>query len=282
MYRACEIVFQTEISPGIMVMTLDVGDMAKETLPGQFIMIKTWEGVEPFFMRPISVNSVDRERGTMTILYKVKGRGTKLMAEAREGDAAMVLGPLGQPFPVIKDAKRVALIGRGIGIAPLLLLAQDYAAQGTELYVYLSAKQEDYLFNKDVYEALGAKVRTTTDAAVNITDEFKVDCQVLVDANSAAAGAPTEPATADTATEPATAPFDAAYSCGSNRLARDMKEMHAKYNFPAYISLERHMACGLGACKGCICDAKNNATGEHYYARVCKDGPVFNVDEVLY
>lgn len=262
MYKSCEIIFQTEISPGIMVMTLNVGDMAKETLPGQFIMIKTWEGTEPFFMRPISVNSVDRDRGTMTILYKVKGRGTKLMSEAEDGETAMVLGPLGQPFPVIKGAKRVALIGRGIGIAPLLLLAQDYAAQNTEIYVYLSAKQDDYLFNKEAFQSLGAHVRTTTDAAVNITDEFKKDCQELTDGNTYA-------------------PFDAAYSCGSNRLAKDMQTLHNEYGFPAYISLERHMACGVGACKGCICDAKNTATGESYYARVCKDGPVFNVDEVM-
>ena len=261
MYKNCKVIFQTEISSGVFVMTLDVGGMAEESLPGQFIMIKGWEGMEPFLMRPISINSVDRERGTMTILYNVKGRGTKLLSQLQEGDSANVLGPLGQPFPVIKDARRVALIGRGIGIAPLLLLAQDYAKQGTELYVYLSAKKEEFLFNKDVFESLGAMVRTTTDANVNITDAFKEDCAAL--------GAGEAP------------PFDAAYSCGSNRLARDMQEMHKEYDFPAYISLEEHMACGVGACKGCVCNAKNLATGEDYYARVCKDGPVFNVDEVL-
>ncbi|MBO4234878.1 MAG: hypothetical protein J5928_00335 [Firmicutes bacterium] len=248
-------------------------------------------------MRPISINSVDRERGTMTILYNVKGRGTELMSKLKEGDSAKVLGPLGQPFSVIEGAKRVALIGRGIGIAPLLLLAQDYVAQGTELYVYLSAKKEDYLFNKDSFEALGATVRTTTDANVNITDEFKKDCATFAASN--AAGAVGTESTADDGTESiaddgaesaadgdvegvvAKPPFDAAYSCGSNRLARDMQEMHKKYGFPAYISLEEHMACGVGACKGCVVSAKNTATGESYYARVCKDGPVFNVDEVI-
>ena len=272
MYKNCKVIFQTEISSGVFVMTLDVGGMAEESLPGQFIMIKGWEGMEPFLMRPISINSVDRERGTMTILYNVKGRGTKLLSQLQEGDSANVLGPLGQPFPVIKDARRVALIGRGIGIAPMLLLAQDYAKQGTELYVYLSAKKEEFLFNKDVFESLGAMVRTTTDANVNITDAFKEDCATLADSVS----------DGDTAMEAGTRPpFDAAYSCGSNRLARDMQEMHREYNFPAYISLEEHMACGVGACKGCVCNAKNLATGEDYYARVCKDGPVFNVDEVL-
>ena len=81
MYKKCKVIFQTEITEGVFVMTLDVGGMAEESLPGQFIMIKGWEGMEPFLMRPISINSVDRERGTMTILYNVKGRGTKLMSE---------------------------------------------------------------------------------------------------------------------------------------------------------------------------------------------------------
>ena len=76
-------------------------------------------------------------------------------------------------------------------------------------------------------------------------------------------------------------PFDAAYSCGSNRLAAHMKQLHAQHGFPAYVSLEEHMACGVGACKGCICTAHDKDSGEASYVRVCKSGPVFDVDRVL-
>ena len=236
-------------------MTLDTGDMAKSSKPGQFVMIKCWEGSEPFLMRPISINSVDRNNGTMTLLYAVKGIGTELLSKLQEGDSADVLGPVGSTFPLVQGASRVALIGRGIGIAPLLLLAQDYKAMGTELYVYLSAKQEEHLFNREAFEELGAVLRTTTDTNYVITDDMARDCEEL-------------------------GGFDAAYSCGSNRLAKGMKEVHIAYEFPAYVSLEQHMACGIGACKGCVCKAKNPATGEEYYPRVCKEGPVFAVDEI--
>ena len=167
----------------------------------------------------------------------------------------MVLGPLGRGFPVIPGAERVALIGRGIGMAPLLQLARDYVAQGTEVFVYLSAKQPEELYNTEDFRALGAVVRTTTDPTALITDRLAEDCGALR--------------------------FDAAYSCGSRRLGKAMQSLHKSHGFPAWISLERHMACGVGACKGCVCESRDPITGEPSYARVCKDGPVFPVDEVM-
>lgn len=255
MYQQCKVISQISLSADTRVLTLEVGEMARISQPGQFIMIKCWEGNDPFFMRPISINGVDREAGTMTLLYKIKGRGTTHMAELHPGDSAQVLGPLGKGFPVLSSAKRVALIGRGIGIAPLLQLARDYASQGTELCVYLSAKRQEELYDEAAFQALGACVRTTTDPMVVITDLMAEDC--------------------------AEKPFDAAFSCGSKRLGKGMQELHKQYGFPAWISLERHMACGVGACKGCICENRDPKTGEPLYQRVCKDGPVFNVDEVM-
>lgn len=255
MYQQCPVLRQSQVSPGVYELELNVGEMAALSQPGQFVMIKSWEGNDPFFLRPISINSVDRAAGSMTLLYKVKGRGTVHMSHLKPGDTATVLGPLGKGFPVDSGARRVALIGRGIGIAPLLQLARDYAAQGTELCVYLSARQDSELHNKSAFEALGAVVRTTSNPQELITDRMAEDCSEH--------------------------PFDAAYSCGSNRLGQAMQQLHKTYGFPAWISLERHMACGVGACKGCVCENKDPKTGEPYYARVCKDGPVFDVDEVM-
>ena len=255
MYKDCQITFQKEICPNIFVMTLDIGNMADATMPGQFVMIKSWSGRDPFLMRPISVNSVDRKAGKMTLLYTVKGKGTQLLSQLNQGDTVQLIGPLGSSFPILPDAKRVALIGRGIGIAPLLLLAQDYAAQGTELFVYLSGNTEESLYDLKAFEYLGATVRTSINPNEVITDKMAEDCKE--------------------------APFDAAYSCGSKRLARGMKDLSEEYDFPAYVSLEQHMACGIGACKGCVCKATNQETGEVYYPRVCKEGPVFPVAQVI-
>ena len=132
---------------------------------------------------------------------------------------------------------------------------EQLRAQGTEVYAYLSAKSEDDLFHQELFRTLGAVVRTTTAPNERITDAFAADAAQL--------------------------PFDAAYSCGSNRLAAHMKQLHAQHGFPAYVSLEEHMACGIGACKGCVCTAHDKDSGEASYVRVCKSGPVFDVDRVL-
>ena len=132
---------------------------------------------------------------------------------------------------------------------------EQLRAQGTEVYAYLSAKSEDDLFHQELFRTLGAVVRTTTAPNERITDAFAADAAQLL--------------------------FDAAYSCGSNRLAAHMKQLHAQHGFPAYVSLEEHMACGVGACKGCTCTAHDKDSGEASYVRVCKSGPVFDVDRVL-
>ena len=132
---------------------------------------------------------------------------------------------------------------------------EQLRAQGTEVYAYLSAKSEDDLFHQELFRTLGAVVRTTTAPNERITDAFAADAAQL--------------------------PFDAAYSCGSNRLAAHMKQLPAQHGFPAYVSLEEHMACGVGACKGCTCTAHDKDSGEASYVRVCKSGPVFDVDRVL-
>lgn len=242
------------VCPGVMCLVLDAPDMARAAEPGQFAMLKNWEGPDPFLMRPISINSFDREAGTLTFLYKLVGRGTKLLAKAQPGDKVEVIAPEGRGFPVGKDFKRVAVIGRGIGIAPLRGLVEQYRAQGTEVYAYLSAKNDDFLFHRDLFTSLGVVVRNTTDPNVNITDAFAKDLETLA--------------------------FDAAFSCGSKRLGKDMKRLHRQYGFAAYISLEEHMACGIGACKGCVCKHYDE-DGTETYKRVCKDGPVFDVERVV-
>lgn len=255
MYQTRKVLRQTEICKDVYSMEILTEDMAAQSQPGQFVMIKSWEGIDPFLMRPISINSVDRERGTLTLLYKRVGKGTGLLAKQKDGGAVTVLGPLGKGFPIPRGARRVAILGRGIGIAPLRFLLEECRRQGIEVCAYLSAKSSDFLFHQAYFQSLGAVVQATTDPNENVADRFAADA--------------------------AKAPFDAAYSCGSNRLARAMKAVHQQYEFPAYVSLEEHMACGIGACKGCVCTAYEKADCSEQYVRVCKSGPVFDVERVV-
>jgi dihydroorotate dehydrogenase electron transfer subunit len=242
------------VCEGFMRVKLAVGDMAKGALPGQFVMVKCWEGNAPFFMRPFSVNNADASAGTMDLLYKIVGCGTGLMQKLAPGSEMRVMGPLGSSFKIEAGAARIALIGRGVGAAPMRYLAQKAAQGGIAVHVYLSASKEEYLFDKAAYERLGCKVNTTVDPARLVTAYFEADL--------------------------ARHRFDAAYVCGSNRLMRDIKRLMDTYRFAGYASLEEHMACGIGACKGCVCTVRDE-NGDEHYEKVCKEGPVFAIERLV-
>lgn len=254
MYQKLRIKENTKVIDGVMSMTTEAPEMTAATKPGQFYMLKGWDGTVPFLMRPISVNSVNKEMGTLTFLYKIVGEGTAIIARLKSGEYINALGPQGNGFEIPNGCKRIAVIGRGIGIAPLRFLVESCLQRGIEVYAYLSAKREDEIFHREYFKEIGAVVRTTTDPNKKVTDFFEEDCENFK--------------------------FDAAYSCGSKRLGGHMKELHEKYGFPAYISLEEHMGCGIGACKGCVCTVRDEK-GDEEYSLVCKCGPVYPVNRVI-
>lgn len=254
MYQKLQVLENRTVIEGVMRLRVQASEMAAQTQPGQFYMLKAWEGNVPFLMRPISVNSADQNAGTITFLYKVVGEGTKLLAALQTGDALWALGPLGHGFPVPEGAKRVAVIGRGIGIAPTRYLIETCIRRGVEVYAYLSGKREEEIFDRAYFESLGAHVTASTARDTRVTNALEEDCRTLS--------------------------FDAAYSCGSKRLGAHMRDLHRQYGFPAYISLEERMGCGIGACKGCVCRV-NTEDGSEEYSLVCKCGPVYPVEKVL-
>ena len=254
MYQTVKVVENQAVTPGYFRLVLRAEEMAAASQPGQFVMLKCWRGSDPFLMRPISINYADPQAGTMTFLCKIVGAGTRLLAELRPGDEVQVLGPLGHGFPLPEAPRRVAVIGRGIGIAPLRLLARRAMDRGAEVYAYLSGKTEEQIFDRAELAAMGAVVRSTCDSAVNVTAFFAEDLKTL--------------------------PFDAAYSCGSRRLMREMHELHLRYGFASYVSLEEHMACGIGACKGCVCRT-HDENGSERYETVCQCGPVFPTERIV-
>lgn len=237
----------------------DIGRMVVEApgvvgavRPGQFVMVRTWEG-EPFLPRAMAPLAYDVDAGWMEIYYKIKGPGTQAMARTRSGESAHVTGPLGQP--VVEDfaGRSVALVGRGVGITPLLPLAEHVVATGGAVVAYLSARTRDYLFGYERFAALGpVRVQADDEAAGGelVTDALVEHCQ--------------------------SRRVDAAYVCGSWRLTRAAEELGASNGFPAYVFLESKMGCGIGYCKGC----PTRLRGGGGYKLVCVEGPVFPTREV--
>lgn len=242
------------IAPGFGRLLLSAPLIAEQAGPGQFIMMKYWQGTVPFLMRPFSLNSVDPEAGTLSILYKIVGEGTKLLADLPLGSDVEVLGPLGTGFPLTESMKRIAVIGRGVGAAPMRFLAERARQYGIEVHAYISANSEEHLFDKAAYLSAGCSFTGCTDGSINVTSYFAEDLQQMK--------------------------FDAAYVCGSKRLMRDVSALMDQYGFEGYVSLEAHMACGIGACKGCTVPV-HTEDGAEVYARVCKEGPVFPVKRIV-
>lgn len=212
-----------------------------EALPGQFFMLRAWSGVEPFLPRPISVS--DMENGEITFLYQVKGRGTKLMKDLEVGEKIKILGPLGSGFNLDKG-KKIALVGGGIGIAPLLYLAKELRA---DLDLYAGFRNEVYYIDE---------LRTYLDT-INIATE---------NGSLGHKGYITE------IIEPEK--YDLIIACGPMNMIRELARISSG-KVDLEISMENNMGCGIGACMGCTIETENGMK------RVCKEGPVFKAEEVV-
>jgi len=211
--------------------------------PGQFVNIAL-DGL--FLRRPISV--CDSNEESLTLLYKVVGKGTAMMSKMAAGDTLDVLTGLGKGFDVNAASEKPLLVGGGIGVAPLYYLAKTLIAAGKQVSVILGFNKADEIIYKEEFEALGAKVIiTTVDGSVGVKG-FVTAALPEVDA-------------------------DFFHACGPMPMLR---ALIAATEMPGEVSLEERMGCGTGICMGCSCHTDLGAK------RVCKDGPVFNRREIIW
>lgn len=222
-------------------MTLE-GDVSEIKRPGQFINLKI-TGV--FLRRPVSV--CDRDESSVTIVYKVVGKGTKIMSKMSCGEELDVLTGLGNGYDCEKSGDSPLLIGGGVGIPPLYLLAKELVARGKKVSVILGFNTAREIFLKDDFEKLGCAVQVTT-----------------VDGSEGIKGFVTD------AIEDGYTHF---YTCGPEPM---LKAVYSKTETSGQFSFEERMGCGFGACMGCSC---KTVTG---YKRICKEGPVLFKEEILW
>ena len=241
---------QVQLAEGIFSMWLGAGEMAKAAVPGQFIAVYPNDSAR-LLPRPISICETDPEKELLRIVYRVAGEGTKELSSCRAGDTLSIMGPLGNGFP-LKD-KKALLIGGGIGIPPMLELAKALSCEKTAVLGY----RDSQTFLAEEIEKYAALAVATEDGSVGTKG-------TVLDAIKAQG-----------------LKADIIYACGPTPMLRALKEYAAKEGIECWISLEERMACGVGACLGCVCHSKD--VDEHSNVRnkrVCKDGPVFLADEV--
>ncbi|MBP3309983.1 MAG: dihydroorotate dehydrogenase electron transfer subunit [Ruminococcus sp.] len=244
---------KTAIARDIYSFTIACPEVAEAAQPGQFVHIRA-NGFT--LRRPISICGIDKAKGTLRIVFEIRGEGTAEIAKLNEGDLIDMLAPLGHGFTVNPEFKRVVLIGGGIGTPPMLPLAQSYGDKATAICGFRNASA--VILQEDFRNSGAETILCTDDGSMGIH------------------GFVTQPFTEIAGKEN----IDAVYACGPMPMLRGIAEICREKGIYCEISLEERMACGIGACLGCACKTKRN--DEEYFAHVCKDGPVFNAEEVLW
>ena len=219
------------------------GDVSDITSSGQFVNIKL-EGL--YLRRPISV--CDCENGELTLIYKVVGKGTEQMSKMATGEELDVLTGLGNGYDLEPAGDKPLLLGGGVGVPPLYMLAKKLIAQGKKVTVVLGFNTKDEIFCEEDFKKLGAEVLVTTaDGSYGIKG-FVTDAMKDIE-------------------------YSYFYTCGPEPM---LKAIYKASSTSGQFSFEERMGCGFGACMGCSC---KTVTG---YKRICKDGPVLEKEEILW
>ena len=240
-----------EVIPGVFQMWLKALELTDRARPGQFLMVRC--GEDTLLRRPLSVHRLDGDK--LALLFQVRGKGTEWLSHCQNGDKLDVFGPMGNGFKIAPRAKNLLLVAGGIGIAPLYCLAESALSARKRVTLLLGTATAKQLYPASLLPAGAEIVLATEDGSAGhkgmVTDLL--------------------PEYADSA--------DQVFACGPlpmlRYMAKEQKRLGIK-NKPSQISLEMRMGCGVGVCYGCTIRTKNGLK------QVCKDGPVFSLDEVIW
>ena len=252
-----KIIENKSIRPGYFLMTLAAPELAMVSQPGQFLHLRVADSYSPLLRRPISLHRINDEAGTVELLYQVRGPGTAALSQKVPGQLIDVLGPLGHGFKMDYPGGQAVLVAGGIGVAPLLPLAEELRRQSRKVTLILGGRSIDHLLAAESFLQAGCEVLLATD-----------------DGSAGFKGFVTELLINQLLIQPA----DLLYACGPGGMLARVEKICLEKNIPGQVSLEEYMGCGVGACLSCAC--AKNIPGDIKYAKVCTDGPVFSFGEV--
>lgn len=266
-----KILSNKQIAPDFYKMSVASTYLAKNSKPGQFVEIRCQGALDPLLRRPFGVHRVTKFG--IEMLYEVVGKGTKILTEKQPGDTIEILGPLGNGFKIDPKSDAILIAG-GIGVAPLLALAEHIAYRGSRIgdrkniTIIIGARSKSHINCANEFKKLGCKVIITTDDGSKgkkglVTDPLKEILSAIRDTRYAI------------------------YACGPNPMLKAVWAIAETHDIPCQFSFESHMACGIGVCLGCPIKVKNKTIRDTRYAireykMVCKDGPVFNGEDIAW
>lgn len=245
------------MAEGIYVMRLDAPTLAAAARPAHFVNVQTDAGLSPFLRRPLSILNTDPAAGWIEIYYDVIGPGTARLEANLPGDELDLIGPLGLPFHPETD--HTLLVGGGVGIVPLAFLAWNRSDLRHQMTLLMGAASDDRMptMSRIVPGDLQT-ILATDDGSTGhhgyVTDLIKDHLR----------------------------PETVILTCGPQGMMARVAEIAAEADVSCYASLENHMACGFGACVGCVVEHKNPERDDLRYRRVCIEGPVMDASQIVW
>lgn len=242
------------------LLVLDAPPRLLDCEPGQFfhLLCPVAGDLHPYLRRPMSIYGYYPETAELHFLYKVTGEGTSAIATLNPGDKINVLGPLGRGFDIQPHWTNLLLVARGVGLATLAPLALKARRLNRRLTAICSARSESVLMSLDYFRALDVNVIPVTDedGTSNIDHLLPIIENLISDDD-----------------------IDAMYTCGSNRILKLLQTVGKSHKIPGQIALEQQMACGIGMCQCCVRAFTRDGTIVN--ERVCREGPVFDLQEAI-
>ena len=250
------VVSNSEVKRGYFLMDIRSPSIARQAKPGQFLTIRCGDATSPLLRRPFGFHTIS-DSG-FQVLYEAVGKGTRLLSELKPGNKVDVLGPLGNGFTVPGKTKDVVIVAGGIGVAPLVALAESLARRRHKrIYAIIGAKDKKSLLCEKDFKDLGIETLVATDNGSCGKKCFAT--QMLEDLFSAKGSF-----------------SPVIFACGPEAMLKKVAAIARKRKSEAYASLEENIACGVGACLGCAIETRSG------YKLACEDGPVFNLSDVVW
>ena len=266
-YKAM-VISNQEVSPGYYRLRMTAPKELAEAQPGQFVMVRVNDSIDPLLRRPFGIFDVgsfvpeyaDAGRQIyLEILYKVVGKGTAMLAGFHHGDHLDMLAPLGKGFAPAEAGAEKILVGGGVGLAPLYYLAKELV-KDSRVHLFVGGRSREDVLCITEFERLGVETYVATDDGTLgerglVTEVLEKQLQQGTAAKSI-------------------------FACGPHPMLRAVAAIAGRNRIPCQVSLEAYMACGVGACLGCVMKGRNHTEATPDYRCVCKDGPVFDYQEL--
>ncbi len=266
-----------KIADGIFKFSVYSEYVSKNAKPGQFVNIKCNDTNVPLLRRPISIMSVDKQAGTFDFVIQVKGAGTEILSMLKSGDKIDILASLGNSFEISEDYKNIAVVGGGIGIFPLLFLIKNY----NEINTNANVGQNTKINNKpETNQCIDTFLGFRNKDLVILENEFKSQSENLFISTDDGCYGCKGLVTDLLVNEIEKKNYDIIYTCGPMPMIKKIVEIANDRNIKCQVSMEQRMGCGIGACLVCACKIKSENGDE--YKHVCKDGPVFWADKIIF